>query len=703
MDNQFEELTSPPMFKYFPFLNTKQPFLILIILGIIFYCTTLNNEYALDDGIIIHQNEYVIKGLAGIPSILTCDAYASFYNRMCAKDQLPGGRYRPLSVITFAIEQEFIHPYRTGAYMQVFDFNKNGILDKDKVTYTNSCGRTETNYEYNDFVDKNKDGIAQSEECNSCWDLNKNLKNDFNEDLNKDGVYNEIDCQVYGAKLRHINNCWMYVLACVLLYVLLKNHILKNNPDVAFLAALIFLVHPIHSEVVANIRGRDDLLSMIFSMLTLIFSFKYYKSTKITHALVACITLLLALLSKEYALLLIIIVPLSMYCFKEAQISFKKLSLLYGSLLLVYVGVIIIRFCSVTVFSKEVDTEILNNPFSFASREQQFTTKIFILFKYLCLQVFPHPLISDYSFNAILLRSFVSWDVWLSIIIHIFLIFIAVKYTLKKHILGFATSIYLIYILIISNLFFPTSILMLEANTFHASIGFSIALSWLVVSGLNKLTKFPLNKTRTVSMLCIIIMILLCGFKTWERNWDWKNDITLFLKDVKNSPNSVLILGNAGARWIDLADTKEITGINIPGQDSTMYNDYNGTLKITDEELKMSGYTTKREFALHKGINYLKHAVELHAKYVNGYLNLGLAHFKLGMDKEAIFYWKFAEQLYPNNPYLQNYYQVYYGILCKRITKKLQQKDYKSAALFYHYALLINNKDTKAYEALKES
>src|SRR5471030_399706 len=101
-------------FTYFPFLNQKLAAIIIGIIGFTFYITSINGEYALDDGIIIHQNDHVLKGVRGIPDILTRDAYESFYRRMCATDQLAGGRYRPLSVVSFALEQEFIHPYRTG-------------------------------------------------------------------------------------------------------------------------------------------------------------------------------------------------------------------------------------------------------------------------------------------------------------------------------------------------------------------------------------------------------------------------------------------------------------------------------------------------------------------------------------------------------------------------------------------------------------
>ena len=179
-----------------------------------------------------------------------------------------------------------------------------------------------------------------------------------------------------------------------------------------------------------------------------------------------------------------------------------------------------------------------------------------------------------------------------------------------------------------------------------------------------------------------------------ERNWDWKNDVTLFLKDVKNAPHSVLVLGNAGARWIDLADTKEITGINLPEQPENTYNDYNGTLKITDEEMKEGGFKTKREAALQRGISYLKHAVELHPKYVNGFLNLGLAYYKLQNDFNTILYWKLAERLYPKNPYLNNYYTVYCNLLQTRGIEAFNKGDYQSAVMdFTRWTIVKPNND----------
>jgi protein O-mannosyl-transferase len=302
-------------FSLFPWLNRKMAAIVIALVAIIFYSTSVNSEYALDDGIIIHQNDHVLKGVRGIGGILGRDAYESFYRRMCATDQLAGGRYRPLSVVSFALEQELLGTYRTGLYMKTEDSNRNGILDKNQVSFVTPCGRTETNFEYNSSVDANADGIVQGNECPACWDRNNNLRNDREEDVNSDGLYNEVDCQLYGASFRHFNNIWLFALGCVLLYVVFSTCFFRTKQDLAFLAALLFTAHPIHSEAVANVKSRDEIFSLIFISWTFIYTFRYLETRRLRTLFTGCAMFLLALLSKEYAAVLIILLPVSVYCF----------------------------------------------------------------------------------------------------------------------------------------------------------------------------------------------------------------------------------------------------------------------------------------------------------------------------------------------------------------------------------------------------
>ncbi len=733
----FKELKNT--FRFFPFKNQTTPFIVIILLGLIFNLTSLNNEYALDDGIIIHQNDHVIKGVKGIKDIMTKDAYESFYRRMNATDQLAGGRYRPLSVVSFAIEQEFI-----GAYP--------------------------------------KDGLYPAQ----CWDTNGNKINDAEEDTNDDGVFNEVDCQVKGASLRHFVNIISFIIGVMLLYLFFRNYIFKNFHDLAFLAALLFLMHPIHSEAIANVKSRDEIFSLIFISLTFFYSFKYMEDKTNKNLFWAAFNFLLALLSKEYAVVLVVLIPVAFYVFDQIEFNpktffqskeFKQSLYLFGTFFacallmlmvkrnsdihilpgqkattsywlfpFVYlmVGVVLIgtkiktkfatlmswhffimlfylgmRLIAVKLKPGVPDTEILNNPYLLATQHEQWATKLFVLLKYFTLCWFPHPLSSDYSFNTIQFRTFASWDTLLSLALHLGLIYAGFKLILKKHILGFAIAVYFAFLLMIGNILMDIGATMGERLLFHSTIGFVIALAWLILKGFDNIPKFSFKAKQISFFVVLTTMTLLYGCKTWERNWDWKNDITLFLKDVETVPNSVLVLGNAGARYIDLASTK--TFVSNPSDTSLVQlkelspnpkESNAGLIESAGQKVKpyvksieiyhvdsveKTSFNRKRVAFLEKGLKYLKHAIELHPRYVNGYLNLGLGSYQLGRDRDALYYWKQAEYLYPNNPYLRNYYTVFYNDLLNRGYQKAQRGQLDSAIYELRKTIIIDKLNPEGF------
>src|SRR5690348_7563981 len=88
-------------------ISFKVKFIILMVVGFLFYANSIPNQFALDDGIVIIKNDYVQDGFKGIGKILSTDAYDSYYKHMHASQMLAGGRYRPLSIVVFAIEHQF--------------------------------------------------------------------------------------------------------------------------------------------------------------------------------------------------------------------------------------------------------------------------------------------------------------------------------------------------------------------------------------------------------------------------------------------------------------------------------------------------------------------------------------------------------------------------------------------------------------------
>ena len=67
----------------------------------------------------------------------------------------------------------------------------------------------------------------------------------------------------------HLMNLLYYALLCLLIFYFLSRIFKDYHPVFSFLIALIFTVHPLHVEVVANIKSRDEILAMLFVVLSL--------------------------------------------------------------------------------------------------------------------------------------------------------------------------------------------------------------------------------------------------------------------------------------------------------------------------------------------------------------------------------------------------------------------------------------------------
>ena len=224
-----------PDFLYIPFKNLLQPYVLLFVFALAININTFNHEVAYDDEIVIHKNEFVFQGVKGIKGIMTHDSFYSFYKQMGLESNLPGGRYRPLSHVTFAIEQQFI-------------------------------GTT-------------PDGFVQE----NSWDVNNNNIKDPSEDTDGDGLYTDYDFWSRGSEFRHIVNVFLYAFTILLIYFVLVTYLFPNAMDMVFVACLLFTVHPLHTEVVANIKSRDEILSLLFIFLTLRSAFEYIKSYQRKH------------------------------------------------------------------------------------------------------------------------------------------------------------------------------------------------------------------------------------------------------------------------------------------------------------------------------------------------------------------------------------------------------------------------------------
>ena len=520
-----------------PNKTNRYAWLVIFVLGFVLYSNSISNDYALDDAIVITKNQFTQKGLEGIGDIFSYDTFTGFWlstytNRTAKQIQdekklVAGGRYRPLSVATFAFEK------------QLFGQNPH---------------------------------------------------------------------------ISHFVNILLYILTCIVLYNVLSK-LFRNYKSkfwylsFPFIATLLFLAHPIHTEAVANIKGRDEIMTLLGSLLALWFTIKYFETGKIANVLWSSISLFLGLLSKENAITFLAVIPISMYYFYHNKNAGKKLYA-YGGLLLA-AGIFLLIRASVLGGGgeKQIAHEIMNNPFldPISKEPVSFGVKmatIFVtLWMYIRLLIFPHPLTYDYYPYQIPLSDWSNPYTLIALVIYLSIGLYAIYGLFKrKDIFSYGILMFLIPLSVVSNVFFSVGTFMNERFIFISSIGFSIILAWVVYNYLPMLVKNK-SKLHTVMLIVLLPILLLYSGKTMSRNKAWENDFVLFTTDVKVSFNSAKSTCSAGGKLIEESQKPVIKS------DTALHNKY-----------------------VRDAIGYLEKSLEIHPEYVDALNLLGNAWYELEMN-----------------------------------------------------------------------
>jgi len=126
----------------------------------------------------------------------------------------------------------------------------------------------------------------------------------------------------------HISNLIFHLLAVIILFYLLQK--LIDNFSIAFVLSAGFALHPVLTNAVVWIAGRNDILVGLFSLLSLLFFIKYIKKNNLNNLLLHHFFFLTAILSKEVALILPLLFVVYFYLFHKEKFDlslFYKLAL----------------------------------------------------------------------------------------------------------------------------------------------------------------------------------------------------------------------------------------------------------------------------------------------------------------------------------------------------------------------------------------
>ncbi len=115
----------------------------------------------------------------------------------------------------------------------------------------------------------------------------------------------------------HLVNLLLYALTIIVLFLVLQALLNTQGLMFVILTSLLFAAHPIHTEVVASIKNRDELLVLFFGLLSLWSAIKFIDRKNFLFLLPYVGLFLLAMLSKRSALALAIIIPSALVLFRN--------------------------------------------------------------------------------------------------------------------------------------------------------------------------------------------------------------------------------------------------------------------------------------------------------------------------------------------------------------------------------------------------
>lgn len=317
----------------------------------------------------------------------------------------------------------------------------------------------------------------------------------------------------------------------------------------AFAGGLLFAVHPVHVEAVANVIGVAEIASTIFFLLACLLHLRGPERSGWGRALAVGGLYLLAFGAKESAVTL----PGVIFLLDAARrrLGFGELAgylrdrwRVYLVMLVAAVALLVVRFRILGSIA---------NPFGPLGADllqeiPRIWTLAEIWSNYVRLMVFPMDLSADYSPNVIPVS--LGWNAANLVGLVLALVVLAGslvawrrgrlgKGSLSARAAGFGVVWFMITISPVSNVFFLTGVLLAERTLYLPSVGIVAALGWLVV-------RLSRDRPRG-AWVGLVLVVLLMGARTWERNPTWHDNLTVFgtlIEDYPHSGRSQWVLGD---------------------------------------------------------------------------------------------------------------------------------------------------------------
>lgn len=408
-------------------------------------------------------------------------------------------------------------------------------------------------------------------------------------------------------------NILLHAANTLLLYLLART--LFTSRHASLLVALLFAVHPVHTEGVDfNSGGRNTMLALFFVLSAYLLHSRSVARANISGAYAGALMFLAGLLSKEFA---VCILPFILAAEVPARVdrSPGRDGQLVARLTpyVVLLGLYVFLRNNALAMA-DVKMEI------FPGLLARLQDDIYIIPRYLLTIVWPFALTSKYfipdDLHALALPLFAAW----------FAILMSIGWLLareRSRATLFGISWAVSFWLPVSGIVSIASDPLADRYLYAPAIGL-----WIVAAdqGLRMIpANVPWRRIAQVSMLIILVMLSLL---TIRRNLDWRDDFTYFSRFVEEYPDRAFGYHNLGCAYLD--KKRDLDGAE---------REFTKALSIDPAFPRLRtqlGYVSLLRGDYQRALVHYDEAVKLNLLDTEALLNRGIALERLGRYTEAV-------------------------------------------------------------------
>ena len=398
--------------------------------------------------------------------------------------------------------------------------------------------------------------------------------------------------------LFHIGNSLLVLGMGLLLFISRKK---------ALFAALLFAVHPIHTERVTNMTGGFDQLGILFLLGALYLYMLYAKRGGKKYLWSSLFVFVLGLFSSEEAIVLLPLIVLYDW-FIQKQVKPKE----YVWYALISLGYLILRFWVLGIGARGEGY----------SAYVRFLAMDIAFVKYWGLLFLPFPLTVQHSISLETLSLFSPWILG-ALALHVFLLVWAVTSRHRYPIACYGIFGFYVALLPMSQIV-PIQTIMAERYLYVASVFFCLAFVCLIYALQRYVADEELRKKFSSGVMWAVIIVF--SIMTIERNLDWRDDVTLWKDTIAVSARSSLAYNNLGFAYDRLGQYNKAIPAYLEAilLDSKNFKAYSNL-----------GVAYIRIESYNPALRALNQSILLDPTYAKSHNFLSIAYQELGMPNQA--------------------------------------------------------------------